>query len=731
MDSCAFAATGRLRLSQSYPESTVSVMKVLIVDNKDSFTFNLSQLVAKVAACEPLVIDNTEAHWRDLVATHGIGAIIISPGPGTPERLADFGICREVILEANLPLLGVCLGHQGLGYAYGAEVVRAPTPMHGRISRVTHDGSALFEGIPPSFSVVRYHSLCLQEESIPPCLKLAASSSDGVPMAVRHLRHPQFGVQFHPESISAEIRRATGPELPPHRSGLRDAPSPGPVLPVATWHAPTRKRPTQTDYEFRVVSRSLDRWIEPQAVFERLFARREHSYWLDSSAVIPGYSRFSIMGDATGPGASLLVYRTQERTLETYRRGKVRRKRIDSLLPELRRRLARAVELDSSLPFPFQTGLVGFLGYEMRNEFGCPTSRDSALPDAAFFDSDRCIVFDHHARRMFLIARVAASSSDAEAAAWFDGIASALANAGPARERLRTVGVPIVARLADGPKRYRRKILLCQDELAAGESYQICLSSEFTVNCGVKPFDAYRQLRALNPAPYSAYLQFGQFAVLSSSPERFLCVSPDRTISAKPIKGTCPRDGDPEVDSTLAHWLRNDEKCRSENLMIVDLLRNDIGRVALTASVQVPTLMDVESYATVHQLVSTVTGHLRKGRDCLDCLAAAFPGGSMTGAPKLRTMSIINRLERRARGPYSGAIGFLSHGDRMDLSIVIRTIVMSGSRATVASGGGIVALSDPRSEFDEMVLKAKAPLRALAAASAGDSNAWEIRYSTL
>ena len=704
-------------------------MKVLIVDNKDSFTFNLSQLVAKVAACEPLVIENTEARWRDLLAMHGIGAIIISPGPGTPERLADFGICRDVILGTSLPLLGVCLGHQGLGYAYGAQVVRAPLPMHGRISRITHDGSAMFEGIPRSFDAVRYHSLCLQEESIPSCLKLAASSSDGVPMAVRHSQRPQFGVQFHPESVSAEhgerlvrnfLRVAASSRSTESESDRshRDPPE------------PLRMRPTQPDFEFRVVSRSLDGWIEPQAVFERLFAAREHSYWLDSSAVIPGYSRFSVMGDATGPSASLLTYRTKKRMLETHRCGEIRKERIDSLLPELRKRLARTVKLDGSLPFPFQTGLVGFFGYEMRNEFGSPTPRKSALPDAGFFDSDRCIVFDHHAKRMFLVARVATSSSDAEAASWFDSIASALKHADPVRRRPRRAGGRIVASLADGPKRYRRKILLCQDELAAGESYQICLSSEFTVNCDVKPYEAYRQLRALNPAPYSAYLQFGQFAVLSSSPERFLRVSPDRTISAKPIKGTCPRGGDPEVDSTLARWLRNDEKCRSENLMIVDLLRNDIGRVASTASVQVPKLMDVESYATVHQLVSTVTGHLRRDRDCLDCLAAAFPGGSMTGAPKLRTMSIIDRLERRARGPYSGAIGFLSYGDRMDLSIVIRTIVMSGSRATVASGGGIVALSDPSSEFDEMVLKAKAPLRALAVASAGNPGAWDLRYST-
>ncbi len=608
-------------------------------------------------------IENTEERWSDLIELHGVKAIIISPGPGSPERFADFGICRDVILGASCPPLGVCLGHQGLGYAYGVRVVPAPTPMHGRVSRITHDRSALFEGIPPSFDAVRYHSLCPQKDSIPPCLTLAASSADGVAMAVRHPDRPRFGVQFHPEALSAEC----GERLV--RNFLRIASPTGRNTSEVNRPRSYRKAypprpPRPSHHEFKVVSRSLDAWIEPQSAFEHLFERSKHSFWIDGSGLIPGYARFSVVGNATGPDASILLYRTSDRTLETRRQDECRRKRIESLLPELRKRLARPVQCDDSLPSHFQTGLVGYFGYKMRNELGSPTPRASSLPDAALFDTDRCIVFDHADRRVYLVARIATSHGAAVALRWFDRVALALADAQPGNYRPNHSGPPIVAHLADGPNRYAQnryaqKISRCQHELAAGESYQICLSSEFSVECDVSPYDAYRQVRAVNPAPYAAYLRFGGFAVLSSSPERFLHVSADRTISAKPIKGTCARGGDPETDSRLALWLRTDENCRSDNLMIVDLLRNDIGRVASTGSVQVPKLMDAESYATVHQLVSTVTDHLRQDRDCLDCLAAAFPGDSMTGAPKLRTMSIIDRSEERARGPYSGRSGFL------------------------------------------------------------------------
>ena len=701
-------------------------MNVLLIDNRDSFTFNLSQLIAKITAQSPVVIDNAAAHWRDVIAETGANVIVISPGPGTPARIEDFGICGEVILESGLPLLGVCLGHQGLGHAYGARVVPAPVPMHGRISRVSHDGSELFRDIPPCFDVVRYHSLCIANDSLPPCLTATASTAEGVVMAVQHASRPQFGVQFHPESVSGDF----GEQLIRNflQLAARRAPLSKPRASPPVTSLPRASAVSMATNRARIESRIFDRWVEPHEAFQRLYSHSENAFWLDSSEQVQDRSRFSFMGDASGTESAVLLYRAADHSLTVQTNSCCRVERIESLLAELRQRLSRPVELDPSLPFDFQTGLVGFFGYEFRNELGLATSRKSAVPDAAFVDSDRCVVFDHAERQVYLIAR--AGELGDNPAIWFDHTARALFSQRGTERRPSPGSQPVIAHLSDGPGTYLAKIKHCQAELAAGESYQICLSSELTVTCNVEPLKAYLALRTLNPAPHAAYLRFGELAILSSSPERFLQVDSDRTVWAKPIKGTCPRGDSAADDARLADWLRTDEKTRSENLMIVDLLRNDIGRVASIASIHVPKLMDVESYATVHQLVSTVAGKLRPDQDCLDCVAAAFPGGSMTGAPKGRTLAIIDRLEERARGPYSGALGFLTYGDRMDLSIVIRTIVMDGTNISIASGGAIVALSDPMGEFNEMLLKARAPLGALAFASTGDADAWELRHAS-
>ncbi len=268
-------------------------------------------------------------------------------------------------------------------------------------------------------------------------------------------------------------------------------------------------------------------------------------------------------------------------------------------------------------------------------------------------------------------------------------------------------------RLRHEPQRYLELIAQSIAEIRSGETYEVCLTNAATVDRSVDPLRTYETLRELSPTPYSALLRFPEVSVLSASPERFLRIGPDGVVESKPIKGTRPRGTTEDADRALRQSLLDSEKDRSENLMIVDLVRNDLSRVCVPGSVHVPKLFDVETYAAVHQLVSTVRGTLRPDATAVDCVRAAFPGGSMTGAPKLRTMEIIDKLEDGPRGVYSGALGYLSPTGAADLSIVIRTMVATEHEVGFGIGGAIVALSDPADELEETMVKAVAMRRTL------------------
>ncbi|MDO8614859.1 MAG: aminodeoxychorismate synthase component I [Dehalococcoidia bacterium] len=287
----------------------------------------------------------------------------------------------------------------------------------------------------------------------------------------------------------------------------------------------------------------------------------------------------------------------------------------------------------------------------------------------------------------------------------------------PLAPRAPAPGLPLqFAGLRSGFSRssYESAVGRALEYIRAGDIYQVNLSQRFEAPCPEDPFDVYLRLRAQSPAPFAAFLRYRDSAVLSSSPERFLSYRPaDRLVETRPIKGTRPRGARPQDDRSLAADLLASEKDRAENVMIVDLERNDLGRVAETGSVRVTGLFELETYATVHHLTSTVQARLGADRDLVDLLRATFPGGSITGAPKIRAMEIIDELEPVARGVYSGSIGYVTFGGEMDVNIAIRTMVVKPGTAYFHVGGGIVADSDPAQEFEETLHKGAAMARVL------------------
>ena len=511
-----------------------------------------------------------------------------------------------------------------------------------------------------------------------------------------------------------------------------------------------------------------------EALFFSLFAPGHASadtFWLDSSSA-PDRGRFSFMGGPGGRRWRRLGYRlggdggsdgggVLTTSSAAHPRGSTAARA--ALWSTLAAGLADAA-LDpaglaaaAALPFAFVGGWVGYLGYELRAECGAAAYRAggggdggaaarvpaSSLPDAAFFFVDRLLAVDHTAGDVFVVALADVGEDAAGARAWVDSTAAAVArlaaadapeaaaaSAAPPTPRLQS-GTPPPFTVRRGRATYLADVDACRAALTAGDSYELCLTTALTRSPAGLPDPAalYRTLRRVNPAPYAAFLDFQALeqgddggprglALCCSSPERFLRGGADGSLEARPIKGTARRvPGDPAADAAAAAALAASEKDRAENLMIVDLLRNDLGRVCTTGSVRVPGLMEVESFATVHQLVSTVVGRRAPGVSALAAVRAAFPGGSMTGAPKQRSMEILDGLEQCARGPYSGGVGWFSvlPGTPFDVNIVIRTAILDrGADAlTIGAGGAVVIQSTPEGEYEEMRLKAAALLRAV------------------
>jgi len=488
--------------------------------------------------------------------------------------------------------------------------------------------------------------------------------------------------------------------------------------------------------------------IKPVDVFERLFKDRPYPFLLESGIRHPVHGRYSIMG--SGP---FLRFKSKGRHIEINENGKTRHLEgnpfniLKGLLAKFCRASPATTPMDigaidrtpmeseprwsddsvglrtiasetsglrtvtsKAKALPYIGGAVGYFAYDLGahiEKLPNIAKDDINLPDCYICFYHNCLIFDHIQNRAFIVGQDT------------DELISSLKNIEnkPKKEIISHISSKQSGKSGGLTSNftyssYIKAINRAKHYISWGDIYQVNLSQRFVTQIETPPFELYKRLRRVNPAPFSAFLDYRDFAVVSSSPERFLKVQ-DGIVQTRPIKGTRPRGKTVAEDRKLGRELLKSEKDRAELVMIVDLERNDLGRVCKYGTVRVKELVALEKYPTVFHTVATVEGNLYKGKDAIDLLRATFPGGSITGAPKIRAMEIIEELEPTKRNIYTGAIGYLSFNGNMDLNIVIRTFIIKGNRAYFQVGGGIVADSNPEDEYQETLDKARALITAL------------------
>ncbi len=438
-----------------------------------------------------------------------------------------------------------------------------------------------------------------------------------------------------------------------------------------------------------------------------------HPFLLDSAMVMDHYGRYSYAG---GDPFAVITSKGSQITITDHRRTTITQGDPFTALQQMMKRYALP---PAEAPTPFCGGAVGYFGYDLCHfieDLPRTTVDDIAMPDLYMALYDVIYAYDEATQVGYVL------STGLPASAGPKRRKQAQARAEDMIERVRSASEPVInshlpATSANLQSNFSREEYLAavsqtKEYIAAGDIFQANISQRFQVPLQINPWELYVRLRQINPASFAAYLDYGSGQVVSASPEKFLEVS-DGWVQTRPIKGTRSRGDTPEEDQRLAQELLDSEKDKAELMMILDLERNDLGRVCRFGTVRVPELTVLESYPTVHHLVATVTGQLAEGCDNIDLMRAVFPGGSITGAPKVRSMEIIDELEPTQRGVYTGDIGYLGFAGQMQLSIVIRTIIATGGNAYYQVGGGIVADSQPAAEYQETLDKGKGLAEAL------------------
>jgi para-aminobenzoate synthetase len=679
-------------------------MRLLLLDNHDSFTAILHHYLWELAGERPMLYRNDEL-TRDALEALDFDAAVLSPGPGHPANVRDFGVCRDLLeLFPHKPVLGVCLGMQGLAHFAGARVVPWADALHGRPSHIVHNGTGLFRGIPPEFTAIRYHSLVVDPESLPANVSVTArAKEDGQIMSIAFADRPWFGAQFHPESLGTQY----GMEF---LANFLDRAKPDRRRPQKLSADPAQATDGRKDVPNAARNGSdVDpipyvelAWRDPAETFVRFFKTASPTsavFWLDGAQARPDSGWPSTV---MGRGEKIV-------TVEK-----------DASAASMRRLFGvpRAVR---NCPWPgYRGGPVGQFDYEWNaidatETRNAPASVNASSTVGRWMVPEGWLAFDHETQHAY------AAWEGSAPPQWLRAVIDAW-NTAPTSDGTR-VGSSQKSEITLPPyedwspsmteAQYTENVLRLQEAIARGETYEACLTHAFSVASDADALEVFLRLRARNPAPYAAFLAFPDVRILSASPELFLEMTDGGVLRSRPIKGTRRRGGDATSDRALRADLQSSEKDAAENRMITDLTRNDLARVCAVGSIEVPAFLEIEEHPAVFQLVSEVRGRLAGGFDRWDALAACFPGGSMTGAPKERTMEILRSVENGPRRVYSGALGYLTDGGAFTFSMVIRTLVEAGGLWRVGCGGAVLIDSDPTAEWREATVKARSVLDAV------------------
>ncbi|ORX35180.1 ADC synthase [Kockovaella imperatae] len=828
-------------------ESLPPLPRCLILDYYDSYTNNLLTLFTQLYSDEEVlrkvvVVKYDHYDWETFqrLILPNIDCIILSPGPGRPDKPSDIGFALDLIRQHPLPILGICLGHQAIGVAFGAKIINVPLIRHGHVVEVfpTDPSSDLFAPMPghdvqASFAAVVYNSLVVDADSLPANLTVTAWTDPGsnlsTVMGLKHRDLPIWGVQYHPESISSTcgssllfryieaVHRiynhpASYPRLETeildscaYRIATRQAksavstqnseiPRKLPSLPVepraSSTHASTSRaashQTSSARRAFSLVERSFEesgRHRSTADIFDSVIRCRASlksgamgEIWLD------GESPTRATTTSLACPNFLLTYALASQTVTLRTPGKVLRSGLGTATTfwDWFDQAQQSLATPRSEIGGWKGGWVGWFSYEMKQESLQGYKADhrgdngkSSLDglDACWSWSDWLLERSSTGRWTL---RAVIRAADAESLPIDAGVGKLLHQAGVSvgllESQFDTLYSTISAALndsmhklesrdfepfhiqpdTDGPA-YRSSIEDCRESIRQGDSYELTLTTSFNAKLppGLDPFHLYLQLRKSNPAYYSTYISFPSVVtpsgrgiyILSSSPERFLKIQvgeSGRTIEMMPIKGTrkrlkkgvcacsltsgCRRQSPgakvceterARIDEQIGQALQDDPKERAENLMIVDLIRSDLLSCCIPSTVTVPKLIALESYG-VHNLVTTVRGCLGDAVSSVVAVKRCFPPGSMTGAPKLRSVQLLEQYEgNRQRGIYSGALGYISADGAVDLSVVIRTMVIQGNALSLGAGGAITWMSNADSEWAEVLTKVESVVGSL------------------